>query len=516
MAHARAFLCAVWWMGAWGCSCSGPGGRGDAGGDSGRIRDAGADAFDGGSLDSGPRDSGPRPDRFLPDAGYWLDGWVPTVERETPLPCEDWTSNPPATPPEPGPWGMLWRWSLSDVALAELRTLTDFEAPTLGRESALGVDRVYVQMGDGAAAGIGALTFDGALIWGRNLPLVFGTDVEDHEDDNTLSAVAATPDGDVLIATTHHEVLAFSRDGSLRWAFVAELPWGSPVAPTAPATIALGPAGRIYYAPANEPRVFALDRCGRLHWTAVGPGLFVDDLSFRELALFVAADGALFVVAPTVGIFRFEPDGSVRRLYDAPARGVRVQIEALQEDGSLHMTRGTLAELTSGPRSSRVDGASGAIAEEVVYPTAMATQWPLGVLEPFGIAIHEQELVDGGYSTRVNWLQPGVEEVLTYVGPAFGASARLAGDRFVVVPVDLGAPGPMGLLAVTRPDSISVNAASVGPLANPRLAVDAAGRLLATDGDAVWLVQLDAPAGPGWTQHGANAWRSRSLAIKPR
>lgn len=442
------------------------------------------------------------------------DGWIPTVTHFD-VSCADWPRTPAAARPTPGSeWRVAWRW-IPD-ADPTVRDRTDFLVPTLNRSlsPAVTTDRVYVVVGD-AGAGVAGLSRNGRLLWGRQVPNPWGDPEDDLDQAWLISPPVATPDGGVLIVTNRHELVHYNQDGEERWRLAPGL---SPFVGFGGAgrNVALGPQGRIYWAPVAQPVLFAIDRCGQVVWRADAP-------AGQPLSeVLVGADGVVFVHAPDA-VFRVAPNGEFTRLYTNPLNFENQPLRAhgIYLDGTLHLSEGNPRDqlVSEWGFATRIDPTNGTILDEVRYrDVAGATDRGgdfEGTLEPFGF-LETMLQTSPERVTLGIWHRGPVETRFQFPAALTGYRSfergfvRVGCDAALLLP-DSALPG---IVLARSPGEVEWRLPDDGPFFE-RGVLHPSGLLVITGPSQIVAVQTDGVPGPGWSHYDANAWNSNSLAVEP-
>lgn len=453
-------------------------------------------------------DSGP------PDGGY--DGgvdagppsYLPEVERFTTAPCGDWSESTFDAPPD-GDWRVLWSWEVPTTFDPIYADKTDFGFPQMWRmPGALTSHRVYLPLAD--TGGVTALSASGELLWGHNFPEPFGDPADDADDAMLAGPPVATPDGDVLVASTHDDLICYDPDGTEKWARHHD-DWADVTRILARQDpIALGPGGRVYWAPITRHEIHAINRCGETEWIARFPG----GSSFDRRHVFVDEEGYLVVVVTEFGVYRLTPSGVPRLIFESHG----LSVGQLLHGGAIHLKSGVAPTDTSAFHEATIDP-DGEILESLDYPWLRVH----ARLDPLGVVGRETgPLPDGELLRHGHWVHPDASVRFAYPsGLAFdnipGGSVRLEGGSIVIVPIS--APDPdrsddfWGLLELAPPDNVRSRIEAPG--LDGFVSCLPSGRMAIVNGAHVVLVQTDARPDPYWSHLRANAWNTNSLAVGP-
>lgn len=449
-------------------------------------RDAQRDAYVA-PWDSSAPDAAARPDGGDPvlcpssayDAGI-RDGSAPVDGAAAPRletfptgECAGWPERPPTPPPAPQPWRTIWT---SD---ARLQT-----EPHCGL--AVGIDRVYSV----EQRGIEVVARDidsGEVRWSHELPYGHGPDPIDGLDDNTVLNLVATPDGDVVVATRHGELVCWDHNGNERWrlgesrterregAFCGHL-----------YRVALGLGGMIFWA-RFDGELLAVTRCGEVAWRL--------ELGGRSDDLAVLPDGTLVALAG-MALFAVEPDGTAVAIRLLTGNSWRLRSHI---DGSI-----SVVDASGSLLSIAIDGTLRAGLDRTEAREVTRT-------EPFGVVSHYLE----GFGPRIEWRIAGREVESTELTDEFatgtsGDGIRIGCDGILWSQSDgldrirgIAEVYPGVFLRHLEDPVIGAGFTAASLLPDGRLFTDAG------------LIQTDVVPGPGWSQMFANAMQSNSLAVQP-
>lgn len=450
-----------------------------------REVDAGAPLPDAGSI--GAPDVGPR---------------TPVFRRE---PRDACTARPavayPALPAPGTPWSVRWRTEV-DFASESVQGLL----PGHGLRSYLGFPsvgptRVFVVLSTSVVQQSAIAAFSretGELLWAYALPDLLGP-TDEHIDDNMLvCAPVATPDGGVLLATLHQELIALDADGVVRWTFSTDGAWPPFYAIGGiEQCVAIGAGGRVYYSDTDRT-VAGLDACGWSLWRLTYPRS--QPFSRR---LFVVPDGSA-VVDDDDSLVRVDPEGeSMLILADSPTG-----LYGVTPAGEVIVGRGLGGARPSTYRFSFVRAWTGEVTaswdESAIspHPEGEAYRFPQvwGVLEPAGVLLLQFERTETETWREVwRWRRPDSD--VRSLNPG-GGGVSLSGDR-VLFPTDAG-------LSMTTPTTTRrVLSWPGGVRATYGLSRD--GLLVLWNGRELVAHQTDLDPGPGWSHPAADAAHSASL-----